>query len=332
MSRLSSVSGSESFNPVSMEEGVNENLLDDKLKKDVKDSTDLSKIEKLNSETTAHKAGRIIAGILGGLLLAAGIAAATVAVTATFGVAVGVLGTLAAFAGITASGIAAAAAGCAGIGLITTSALLAPKDPSAMAESDSAKAENKISDFSQNTSTQKQGSIKFGADQLEATEEKLEAKGMDSDKINNQSFVAWVQIATLTSVDLNAGGPVIDTRKNPTWSDNIARIPFNAFRNIKDNLTSDDLKDDNVLLLKQSLNIGLEKVGRNAADDFFAPVVNSKSFQESIQTCIREELANLEPTSEKYIGLMLTMAVFSEKSIEELKLENPGKDPNAIPV
>ncbi len=85
--------------------------------------------EEVKPETTGHKAGRIISGILGGLLLAAGIAAATVAVTATFDVVVGVLGTVAAFAGITGSSIAAGAAGCAGIGHITTSALLAPKHP-----------------------------------------------------------------------------------------------------------------------------------------------------------------------------------------------------------
>ncbi len=89
----------------------------------------MTNFEGVKAETTGHKAGRIIAGILGGLLLAAGIAAAAVAVTATLGVAVGVLGTVAAFAGITGSSIAAGAAGAAGIGLITTSALLTPKHP-----------------------------------------------------------------------------------------------------------------------------------------------------------------------------------------------------------
>ncbi len=105
----------------------NENNIDDKIKTEQKKLSSMVNFEKVSTETTGHKAGRIIAGILGGLLLAAGIAAATVAVTATLGVAVGVLGTVATFAGITGSSIAAGAAGAAGIGLITSSALLAPK-------------------------------------------------------------------------------------------------------------------------------------------------------------------------------------------------------------
>ncbi len=106
---------------------MKDKLIDDNIRDSLKSITDINKFEELKPETTGHKAGRIIAGVLGGLLLAAGIAAAAVAVTATLGVAVGVLGTVAAFAGITATSIAAGSAGCAGIGLITTSALLAPK-------------------------------------------------------------------------------------------------------------------------------------------------------------------------------------------------------------
>ncbi len=126
MAKIGPVEARDSLQSVDMNRESND-ILDKQTKDDVKKATDLNQMEKVKPETTAHKAGRIIAGILGGLLLAAGIAAATVAVTATFGVAVGVLGTVAAFAGITGSSIAAGAAGCAGIGLITTSALLAPK-------------------------------------------------------------------------------------------------------------------------------------------------------------------------------------------------------------
>ncbi len=85
------------------------------------------------AKSSSGKAGRIIAGILGGILLAVGIAAATVAVTASFGVAAGILGTAAAFMGITGASVTAGAAGAAGIGLITCSAL-SPKHPEVPAE------------------------------------------------------------------------------------------------------------------------------------------------------------------------------------------------------
>ncbi len=112
---------------VNAEDVGNKEPVDDKTKTVQEKISEINNLEKVEPESTGHKAGRIIAGILGGLLLAAGIAAATVAVTASLGVAAGVLGTVAAFAGITGSSIAAGAAGAAGIGLITTSALLSPK-------------------------------------------------------------------------------------------------------------------------------------------------------------------------------------------------------------
>ncbi len=133
--------GQENLQPIEKKSGDNE-IINKQTRDSIKETTNIKNIEKIVPESTGHKVGRIIAGILGGLLLAAGIAAATVAVTATLGVAVGVLGTVAAFAGITGSSIAAGAAGCAGIGLITTSALLAPKHSEDFADDRISEAEN----------------------------------------------------------------------------------------------------------------------------------------------------------------------------------------------
>ncbi len=108
-----------------VQNAVNNDL--QKVKDKVEEVTNINKLQDVKAESTGHKAGRIISGILGGLLLAAGIAAAVVATTATFGAAAGILGTVAAFTGITGASIAAGTAGTAGIALITTSALLAPK-------------------------------------------------------------------------------------------------------------------------------------------------------------------------------------------------------------
>ena len=96
--------------------GVND-ILDEELKKNFAEVTDLKNMEQLKSdlnakpESTMHKVGRFLSGILGGLLVAAGIAVAAVA---TCGIGVGVA--------------------AAGIGLIATSVALRPKNPGATAQ------------------------------------------------------------------------------------------------------------------------------------------------------------------------------------------------------
>ncbi len=127
MSKLGSVNENANLNNISLNTNTEGAGVDKKIKDKVSSITHIDNIESVKPEGVGHKAGRIIAGILGGLLLAAGIAAAVVATTASFGVAAGILGTVAAFTGITGASIAAGTAGTAGIALITTSALLAPK-------------------------------------------------------------------------------------------------------------------------------------------------------------------------------------------------------------
>ncbi len=93
--------------------------IDSETKNKINEHTSLDKMENLGGskppkpESTLHKVGRFLSGIIGGLLLAAGIAAATIA---SCGIAVGVA--------------------AAGIGLIAGATALRPKNPDALKNTD----------------------------------------------------------------------------------------------------------------------------------------------------------------------------------------------------
>lgn len=97
------------------------NLIDKKTSEIQEKLTSQDNIEKLGTHSSSGKLGRIITGIAGGLLLAAGLAAAAVATVASMGLATGIIAAVAGAIGITGSSVSAGVLGAAGIGCIAGS-------------------------------------------------------------------------------------------------------------------------------------------------------------------------------------------------------------------
>ncbi len=192
----------------------------------------------------------------------AGIAAATVAVTATFGVAVGVLGTAAAFAGITASSITAGAAGCAGIGLIATSALIAPKH--AEVPADDIKEEVTADDIKE--------------EEVPAPEIKKET--VDIKKIDFTSSVAKTMFDMMLSklIDTKTG------RLNAEYINKRARTLYIGYfvKNVlqKAQIQTDKVSDESVATVKQAINQCIKKIiDNNDINKNDAEIFNKKEFK-----------------------------------------------------
>ncbi len=120
--RVSFNSSVSSVDDISQNEVEDNNLIDKKTSENQEKLTSLDNIEKISTQKSSGKAGRIFAKILGGLLLAAGFAAAAVATVCSLGIAPAFVGAIAAtIGGITGASIAAGVAGAAGIGFIAGS-------------------------------------------------------------------------------------------------------------------------------------------------------------------------------------------------------------------
>ncbi len=232
--------------------------------------TDMKNLEGVKAETTGHKAGRIIAGILGGLLLAAGIAAAAVAVTATLGVAVGVLGAVAAFAGITATSITAGAAGCAGIALIATSAHMAPGHPEVPAEHGSGDAEKALEekrlDFLKKGVSEiaNKGAVKFTDEDLSATSIKMNKLHIhyDPEEFGSNVFMFCMNVN--------------DKLKNSDGNDLISIVRDNKIDLVCASFVKDTLTNHNINSLE--LNADSILTVRRSMQQFFCTMVGNKEY------------------------------------------------------
>ena len=145
MTQLSSISNA---NPqqVSTGNGIkeNEDILSPEIKKSYENETGPGKTEQLRTggktdpkpESTMHKVGRYLTKILGGLLLAAGVAAAAAATVMSFGFGgafiAATIGVVTGALGLTGVSVIAGVAGAAGIGLLATSEFMRPDDPEAL--------------------------------------------------------------------------------------------------------------------------------------------------------------------------------------------------------
>ncbi len=334
MSRLSAVSGRESLQSISMDEDVNKNLLDENVKKDVKDATDLSKIEKLNSETTAHKAGRIIAGILGGLLLAAGIAAAAVAVTATLGVAVGVLGTVAAFAGITATSIAAGAAGTAGIALIATSAHMAPAHPEVPSQHGSGDAEKVLEekkiDFLKKGVSEigKNGAVKFAGDDVVAdTAVKMKKLYIHYDPEVFNGNAMSLCMAIDNKLKNSDGDDLISTVRDNKID--LACANFVEETLSKHDINSKELNAENILTVRRSLQEYFASMSGNNQYGELANKLNNGYFQQKFAEALIQTLGTQRNESDRK-AVEIFIAAIAISDLDELDTAFTKEENNLV--
>ena len=117
-----STSNSVSSTGAVSQNNVENKLIDDKTNEIQEKLTSQDNLEKLGTKKSSGKIGRIMTGIAGGLLLAAGLAAAAVATVASFGLAVpGAIAAVAAAVGVTGASITSGVTGAASIGCLVGS-------------------------------------------------------------------------------------------------------------------------------------------------------------------------------------------------------------------
>ena len=300
-----------------------ESIIDAGFKKNIENETSMEKMEKLGGpkppkpESTMHKVGRYLTGILGGLLLAAGVAAAVAATVASFGLAAGVVATAAAAVvgavGVTGASVAAGVAGAAGIGFIAGSAAMKPKEPEALLQQEPREM-------------QTVNLTEFGAEETDTIKNALKAKYDAEPALIQSDSNVGEKIGKL--VESIEGEPVYEVDKSLAKPDDIKSCVKGILS--ENGIQKLEVNEKNMLLVRHAIDTYL---GESDDGDVYA--WNLAEVKNGFNTIAEDAMKKLSPNSEDYKLLDIFKGALNLKSVDIPKpQQNPviqgGIDENLI--